>query len=122
MRKVVKFGGSSVANAQNLSRVVAIIQHAAATNQQIVVVSALGGITDDLLHAAKTASLGDIAYQERLLQIEQRHLETVKQLLPVTQQSSLLSYVKTAANILEESNSPKLTTRSCVLGESSPSR
>lgn len=115
MRKVVKFGGSSVANAQNLSRVVAIIQHAAATNQQIVVVSALGGITDDLLHAAKTASLGDIAYQERLLQIEQRHLETVKQLLPVTQQSSLLSYVKTACNELED-----ICNGIYLLGELSP--
>ncbi len=102
MRKVVKFGGSSVANAQNLSRVVAIIQHAATTDKQIVVVSALGGITDDLLHAAKTASKGDIAYKERLLLIEQRHLETVKQLLPVTQQSSLLSYVKTVCNELED--------------------
>lgn len=102
MRKIVKFGGSSVANAQHLARVAGILQAAANSDKLIVVVSAMGGITDQLLLAAKSAANGDAAYKEVLLQIEQRHLDTVKQLLPITQQSSLLSYVKTACNELED--------------------
>lgn len=102
MRKVVKFGGSSVANAQNLARVVAIVQQQAVTDSIVVVVSALGGITDQLLVSANKAAIADLGYKDDLLLIEQRHLDTVKQLLPVTQQSSVLSFVKTACNELED--------------------
>ena len=47
---VLKFGGSSVANADNIRQVIQIIQNTLNTrnNQLIVVVSALGGVTDEL--------------------------------------------------------------------------
>jgi aspartate kinase len=56
---VLKFGGSSVADAPSLLRVRAIV--AAERRPRIVVVSALGGVTDGLIDAAARAAAGDEA-------------------------------------------------------------
>src|SRR6187200_1253995 len=100
--QVLKFGGTSVANAENISKVVAIVKETVKKDKTIVVVSALGGITDLLLNAAAAASSGDETFKEKLLVIEQRHMEAVKQLIPVAQQSHLLSLVKKSCNEIED--------------------
>src|ERR1035437_1944840 len=101
--QVLKFGGSSVANAKNINTVLAFIQQAVKNDDKIVIVlSALGGITDALLEAATFASNGDISYKEKLHLIEQRHLNTVKDLIPIDQQSSVLSMVKKRFNKIED--------------------
>ena len=100
--QVLKFGGTSVANAENINKVVAIVQQALQKDRTLVVVSALGGITDTLLAAAQLAAAGDESYKDKLLVIEQRHLDTVKALMPVTQQSSVLSMVKKHCNEIED--------------------
>src|SRR6185503_3227190 len=48
------------------------------------------------------ASSGDESYKDKLQLIEQRHLEAVKQLLPIAQQSHLLSLVKKSCNEIED--------------------
>ncbi|NJB35147.1 bifunctional aspartate kinase/homoserine dehydrogenase I [Croceivirga sp. JEA036] len=97
--KLLKFGGTSVANAPNIKRVKSII----ANNQdkQVVVVSAFGGVTDLLLNALELAASGDVSYREVLAQIEARHFDTIKTLFPVTAQSSIISKVKSELNELE---------------------
>jgi bifunctional aspartokinase / homoserine dehydrogenase 1 len=100
--QVLKFGGTSVANAENITKVVAIVKRSVQKDKTVLVVSALGGITDILLSAATLASEGNEAYNEKLAFIEQRHLEAVKQLIPVAQQSQMLSLVKTACNEIED--------------------
>lgn len=100
--QVLKFGGSSVANAENIERVVNIIQQRSEGEKTIAVVSALGGITDILLNCGTMAAEGNEAYKEQLQVIEARHIETVKALIPVTLQSRILSYVKTQCNELED--------------------
>lgn len=100
--QVLKFGGTSVANAENINKVVSIVKEAIQKDKTVVVVSALGGVTDLLLSAALMASEGDEAYRDKLRTIEQRHLDAVKQLLPVAQQSHLLSLVKRSCNELED--------------------
>jgi bifunctional aspartokinase / homoserine dehydrogenase 1 len=100
--QVLKFGGSSVANAEHMNKVAAIISRAIGKDRTIVVVSALGGITDLLLQTAAMAATGDEAYKEKLRLIEQRHLDTVKALIPVTQQSGVLSMVKQQCNGIED--------------------
>ncbi len=100
--QVLKFGGSSVANSANINKVVAIVQNALKKDKTIVVVSALGGVTDDLLNTANLASNGNEAFKESLKAIEHRHLETVKELIPFAQQSSVLSFVKKSCNDLED--------------------
>jgi aspartokinase/homoserine dehydrogenase 1 len=103
--QVLKFGGTSVANAENMNKVSSIVQQALVRMPQsktIVVVSALGGVTDVLLQSGGMAAAGDESYKELLQKVEQRHLETVKALIPVTQQSSVLSWVKQRCNEIED--------------------
>jgi aspartokinase/homoserine dehydrogenase 1 len=99
--KVLKFGGSSVANASNIKKVGAIVlKHAA--DKQLVVVSALGGVTDQLIAIGQMAARGNEEYKATLETIEKRHLDTARELLPVTSQSSSLSMIKQYCNELED--------------------
>jgi bifunctional aspartokinase / homoserine dehydrogenase 1 len=100
--QVLKFGGTSVANAENINKVVAIVQEAARKDKTVVVVSALGGVTDLLLGAASLAAEWNESYKEKLAIIEQRHLDAVKQLIPIAHQSQLLSLVKRSCNEIED--------------------
>jgi aspartokinase/homoserine dehydrogenase 1 len=100
--QVLKFGGTSVANAENIKRVVAIVKETLKKDKTVVIVSAFGGVTDLLLGAAALAASGDESYKEKLTAIEHRHLEAVKQLIPVAQQSQLLSLVKKSCNEIED--------------------
>src|SRR5215467_3737566 len=100
--QVLKFGGTSVANADNINKVADIVKHAISKEKTIVVVSALGGVTDALLECGAMAASENESYKEKLQAIEHRHLETVKSLIPITQQSSALSLVKKRCNELED--------------------
>lgn len=100
--QVLKFGGTSVGSADNIRKVIEIVKGKIEKDDTIVVVSALGGTTDALLNAGLLASQGNEQYKNELQRIEQRHLETVKQLIPVQQQSSMLSQVKKMCNEIED--------------------
>lgn len=100
--QVLKFGGSSVANAENIKKVMAVVQQKSHASKTIVVVSALGGITDLLLQCSQLAAEGNPGYKELLGEIEMRHFQTVKELIPITVQSSILSLVKTQCNEIED--------------------
>ncbi|MBU3743811.1 MAG: aspartate kinase, partial [Sediminibacterium sp.] len=99
--QVIKFGGSSVANAENIQKVIAIAQRAVENDTTILVVSALGGITDSLLKAASVAASGDEQFRDLLHEMETRHLDLVRGLLPIQQQSATLSLVKQQFNLLD---------------------
>ena len=75
--KVVKFGGTSVADADAIRRVAAIVgaEHQASPGAgPVVVVSALGGVTDRLLEVASLARTGDAAAARRVVDaLGQRH-------------------------------------------------
>ena len=71
--RVLKFGGTSVANAENINKTVAVIRNAMTRDKVIVVVSALGGTTDMLIDTGKLAAAGNEGYMEKLQSIEQRH-------------------------------------------------
>lgn len=100
--QVLKFGGTSVANAENINKVAAIVKKAVSKDKTIVVVSALGGVTDMLLQAANNAARGNEDYKQTIADIEKRHFEAVKNLIPVAHQSQLLSLVKTSVNEIED--------------------
>lgn len=100
--QVLKFGGSSVANAENILKVCTIVKDRASKDRTIVVVSALGGITDLLLRSASLAAAGNESYREVLLTIEIRHIDAVKELIPLNAQSQLLSLVKKTCNELDD--------------------
>lgn len=99
--QVLKFGGSSVSNAANINKVVAIVQSAVKKEPTVLVVSALGGITDQLLQIGHLAATADETYKSLLTEAENRHLDTVRELLPIQQQSATLSSVKQQFNQLD---------------------
>jgi aspartokinase/homoserine dehydrogenase 1 len=99
--QVLKFGGSSVGSAEAISKVVSIVTESIQKEPTIVVVSAMSGVTDQLLMLAQTASQGNEAYKTIIQNIEQKHLDAVRALLPIQQQSATLSLVKQMINELE---------------------
>lgn len=99
---VMKFGGSSVGSAAAMKNVREIVQHQLPGNRIIVVVSAMGGTTDMLIEAGRKAAAQDEDYKEVLYKIEARHLDTIKELIPVQHQSHVLSFTKTYCNELED--------------------
>lgn len=99
--QVLKFGGSSVANAVNIHKVLSIVQNAIEKEDTILVVSALGGVTDQLLKTGELASQSDERYKTLLKDMENRHLDAVRELLPIQQQSATLSLVKQQFNELD---------------------
>ena len=99
--KILKFGGTSVANAQNIKLVLDIVNTKAKNDKLVVVVSALSKVTDLLHQAAIKAANNDESYKEIVAEIEKKHLEALKALIPVSEQSGLLSHVKRIINHLE---------------------
>ena len=77
--KVLKFGGTSVGSVDSIRQIQHII--ARQTDDCIVVVSALGGITDQLLRAAHLALENGEEYMEVYQQIRQRHLDMIHTLI-----------------------------------------
>ena len=98
--KVLKFGGTSVAHAEQIKKVKDIIA-GIKSEKIVVVVSALGGITDLLVRAAELAADRNEEYLNISKEIEARHMETIKALIPLTSQSSILSAVKSELNTLD---------------------
>jgi len=76
--KVLKFGGTSVGSAANIKRVKDIVL--SQKDDVIVVVSALGGITDKILSAARTAASGTGDFHTELTEIRKKHDETLTEL------------------------------------------
>ncbi len=76
--KVLKFGGTSVASAQSIQKVKSIVETDKNTTK-IVVVSALGGITNFLQNAAVLASTG-AEYKSILDTIDEKHKSVVESL------------------------------------------
>ena len=77
---VLKFGGTSMANATNIKKVVDIIKQNNST-KTIVVVSALSGVTDTLIQLGIDASIGNENYTHILNNVQQQHLTTVDELI-----------------------------------------
>ncbi|MEI6263833.1 MAG: bifunctional aspartate kinase/homoserine dehydrogenase I [Sphingobacteriia bacterium] len=113
--QVLKFGGSSVANATNINKVVDIVLKAIKQEPVVLVVSALGGVTDQLIYTGNLASTGNENYKQEIKQLETKHLEAVRLLLPIQEQSATLSWVKQQLNELES-----LCDGIFLLGELSP--
>jgi len=99
--QVLKFGGSSVGTTDAISKVIAIVKARVSITPTIVVVSAMSGVTDQLILLAQTASQGNQGYKTIIQQLEQKHIDAVGVLLPTAQQSETLSTVKTLIQEIE---------------------
>ena len=71
--KVLKFGGTSVGSVESILSLKAIVENEARRKPVIVVVSALGGITDKLLSTAQLALRGDEQWKDAFESMVDRH-------------------------------------------------
>jgi bifunctional aspartokinase / homoserine dehydrogenase 1 len=98
---VVKFGGTSVANAQNIQLVIDIVIQKSKKDTLAVVVSAFSGVTDLLILTAQKAAAKDKGYKINFAEIKQKHLQAISELIEQKNQESILSTIITHTNQLE---------------------
>ena len=77
--KVLKFGGTSVGSIESILSLKSIVE--SETQPVIVVVSALGGITDKLIAISQQALTGDEQYKEEFENIVKRHHHMVENII-----------------------------------------
>lgn len=89
--KVLKFGGTSVGRAEGLRQVKRVVE--ACHEEVIVVVSALGGVTDQLLLTSRMAAAGDMEYKNQLDQIVMRHRQAIEDTVDSSCRAEVLAKV-----------------------------
>lgn len=87
--KVLKFGGTSVGTVESLRNVKQIVE--SIDGRVVVVVSALGGLTDRLISTARMAEKADQSYTSELLAMKSRHYDIVNTLVPENEREDLKS-------------------------------
>lgn len=90
--KVMKFGGTSVGTAESLANVKKIVEET--PGRKVVVVSALGGITDLLISTARLAVADDISYLEQYARIVERHLAVIDGVVPPSRRDATEAMVR----------------------------
>ena len=84
--QVLKFGGTSVADASSMSQVVDIVTKAVDRDRTILVASAISGCTDTLIKIGNLAAERDESYKELINSLQTRHHEIIRDLLPMEKQ------------------------------------
>lgn len=100
MLKVLKFGGTSVGTVDSLRNVKSIVE--GLDSPAIVVVSALGGLTDRLIATSVSASEGSDAYIEEMKSIRKRHYDIIEALVPEERKGVVLKEVNSLLKDLED--------------------
>lgn len=113
--QVLKFGGSSVANAQNMSKVVDIVINAVDRDRTILVTSAISGCTDTLIKIGTLASERDESYKTLIDDLQKKHHEIINELLPREKQEESLEVCNSLFDSLRS-----ITQGVYLLGELSP--
>lgn len=100
--KIIKFGGTSVGSVQSIKALIKIVREQYERDRQLVIVtSAMGGVTNRLLEIAQLAEQQK-AFEHLIEEIELRHLEVIKSLVPAKNQNPLILQLKIYLNELEE--------------------
>ncbi len=103
--KILKFGGTSVASAASIKKVISIAKKSSEEGQVAIIVSALGGTTDILLQAGIKAEKKDSSYLAAIDTLEKRHITVIKELIVDSHQTEVISeihsYFNQLASILE---------------------
>lgn len=102
MLHVLKFGGSSVANADRIKNSVEIVRRRLAEAKVAVVVSALGGVTDELIAIMDLACSGNQSWKQRFENLKQRHYSTSDQLFGSESDAGLRTQLNQLFDLLDE--------------------
>ena len=98
--QVLKFGGSSVANADNIFRVISIVSDSVKKDRTVLVASAIGGCTDALIEIGNAAAVQNNYYTKLIDELENRHIVIINELIPLDFQPSIELKVKNLFNQL----------------------
>lgn len=98
--KVLKFGGTSVGSVESILSLKNIVMNEAREQSVIVVVSALGGITDKLIETSRLALAGDERYREEFEAIVDRHHKMIDTIITDTKDREQL--FSTVDSLLEQ--------------------
>ncbi len=101
--RVLKFGGSSVGSVSSIKAVIEIVENAQKKHGRIaIVLSAMSGVTNQLLAAGDLAAKSDAGYKELTKNIESKHFEVIHQLIDPKNQQKVESAIKVLIGELEE--------------------
>ncbi len=89
--KVLKFGGTSVGTSKSLAHVKKIVE--GLNGPAIVVVSALGGLTDRLISTANDAAAGNAAYKNNMDGIANRHYDIISETIDPCKQKEVIDII-----------------------------
>ena len=98
--KVLKFGGTSVGTVQSLRNVKNIVD--SLDEPAVVVVSALGGLTDKLIATARMASEGDPDFKTNMREMSERHFEIIEEMVPSDLRANVIEVVGSLLSELED--------------------
>ena len=113
--QVLKFGGTSVGNAESMSQVVDIVTKAVDRDRTILVLSAISGCTDTLIKIGTLASERNDSYKTLIDGLHDRHHEIIRTLLPVEKHNDSLEVCDSLFDSLRS-----ITQGVYLLGELSP--
>ena len=88
--KVLKFGGTSVGSVKSILSLKSIVENEAKKQPVIVVVSALGGITDKLIETSRLAQQGDERWKSEFDAIVDRHHQMIDSIITDTSDQETL--------------------------------
>jgi aspartokinase/homoserine dehydrogenase 1 len=101
--RILKFGGSSLADQVRIKAVVSIIRNYVSYNQEItVVVSAQSGVTNLLVNICDLIPESPEESESLIREIEQRHISAVRSLIPVAVQPAVMAEIITVCNELSD--------------------
>ncbi len=79
--QVMKFGGTSLGNASRIEQAVDIVREALAESQIVIVVSAMSGVTNSLIHAANLSEAGEHQEVSAILRVLRSQHDSVAEAL-----------------------------------------
>jgi len=101
--KVLKFGGTSMGSSEAIRRVIAIIKKPQKDGRiAAVVVSAMSGVTDQLVAIATRAAAKDESYKELIQQLEIRHVKAARALVSKRNRAHTLATIDRLIDSLED--------------------
>lgn len=101
--KVLKFGGTSVGDADCIERVTGILKVYLEKKEKFaVVVSAMGGVTNTLLEMSHHAAAGHDLYRPMVNQFLERHVNVIKALIPPKKQAPMIEHLRQLTSELSD--------------------
>jgi len=98
---ILKFGGTSVGSSEGIRTLINILKATDREEYPVVVLSAMHGVTNLLQAMAEKAKVAE-EYAAELKEIEEKHFEVVRKLLPASAQNPVFTKLKIYFNELED--------------------